>query len=138
MPTLLHRFSHTFHTTLEPILALLGAYNLAFQPAVYFAYMPAGTHYSAASHVIYDQLAACYVFLAFIEAVVLRVAWGNQRVWTAVLAGLVVCDMGHVWALHDTSWSRGMHGKEILGVVMTFFPLLLRLVILVNTYLYPL
>jgi hypothetical protein len=130
---LLHRTSYIFHTTLEPALALSGAYNLAVQPGVYFAYMPTSTHYSAHSQVIYDQLATCYLFLAFIEAVVLRVARGNPRVWTAILAGLVVCDIGHVWALRGTKWGGEMHGKEVTGLVLTLFPLFLRGAVLVDT-----
>jgi hypothetical protein len=86
------------HLWLEPCAALGGTYQLAFAPQLYHTFMPQTAQYSPASQLIYTQLAVMYLFLAAIEAVVLRVTT-ELRVWKAVLFVVLLSDIGHVYAL---------------------------------------
>src|SRR5262245_54564369 len=85
---------------LEPFLAAQGAFMAAFRADEYFEVMtPAAT--AIANHpefrVVFDQLAATYLLFAFNSAVVLRLS-GELRVWKAMLAGIAICDIVHIYA----------------------------------------
>ncbi|KAF2236477.1 hypothetical protein EV356DRAFT_443330 [Viridothelium virens] len=80
----------------EPLAAFNGALLCLFSPSTFlrtFTVLP----YVAASQVIYDQLAACYVLFAWNEAIVLRYSQ-DLRVWKAIVLGILVCDMVHLYA----------------------------------------
>jgi hypothetical protein len=62
--------------------------------------MHATAVYDAGHQVIFDNLAATYVLFAFNEAVVLRVT-DDIRVWKAVIAGILCCDLVHLYASHN-------------------------------------
>jgi hypothetical protein len=51
-------------------------------------------------HVLFDQVGACYLMFGLIEAVVLR-ATSEMRVWKAVMASLLICDVGHLYASYS-------------------------------------
>lgn len=82
---------------LEPVMAINGAAMCMMRPALFLKTFSPVLPYTASSQIIYDQLAATYLFLALIEAVVLR-ASAELRVWKAVVASLLVSDFVHLWA----------------------------------------
>jgi hypothetical protein len=100
-----------WHLYVEPLIALAGAYTLHSQPERYFESMPRTSIYAPTSQLVYTQLAASYVFLATVEALVLR-STKDIRVWTAVIFALAVSDAGHVYA---TFREVGIHGLKEAG-----------------------
>lgn len=83
----------------EPFAALYGALLAARAPLkyLYLANPAAPAHYHPALQVVLDQLAATYFLFAFNQAVVLRVAGDdNVRVWTAMICGMLLCDLLHI------------------------------------------
>jgi hypothetical protein len=92
---------------IDPVAALFGAYLLMRDPARFLATMSPAAALAASNKVVYDQLAATYVLLAWTEGVVLRIAGTprasgvTMRVWKGVLAGALVCDIMHLWG----SWA---------------------------------
>lgn len=93
-----------YHLYFEPVVAVQGAVMCARAPLWYLAVMsPRATaaHYHPVAQVVFDQLAATYFLFAFNQAVVLRVAADNLRVWRAMLFGMLLCDLAHVWATKD-------------------------------------
>jgi hypothetical protein len=86
-----------WHLWFEPLIALSGVYHLHWAPEQYFDFMPRSSHYSPASQIVYDQLAASYLLFAAVEALVLRAA-NNLQVWRAVIFALLLCDAGHMYA----------------------------------------
>lgn len=102
----------------EPVAALNGALITHFFPHHYLLGMsPTATSssYNAASQIVYDQLAACYVLFAFNEAVVLRVT-SELRVWKAMVLGILLCDLVHLYG----SWT-------VMGTEMFVSPWLWRM-----------
>lgn len=97
----------------EPFGALNGALLCLFSPSTFlrtFTVLP----YTASSQVIYDQLGACYLLFAWIEAIVLRYSQ-DLRVWKAIILGILVCDVVHLYA----SW-------HVLGTEVFLRPWLWR------------
>lgn len=85
----------------EPVLAVQGAVMCARSPLWYLSVMTPHanrSHYHPILQVVFDQLAATYLLFAFNQAVVLRVAEGNLRVWKAMVFGMLVCDVIHMYA----------------------------------------
>lgn len=85
----------------EPFMAFYGATMAARSPLLYLSVMSPGadlSHYRPELQVVFDQLAGTYLLFAFNQAVVLRVADGHLRVWRAMVAGMVLCDVAHVFA----------------------------------------
>ena len=68
-----------------------------FIPGLYLETMAPNATYDARYQVILDQVSALYLLFAFNEAVVLRVT-GELKVWKAILAGIIVCDVFHIYA----------------------------------------
>jgi len=126
-----------WHLYLEPLTALGGVYHLHWVPEQYFAYMPQTSRYAPESQIICDQLAACYLFFAVIEALVLRITT-EITVWKAVLFALLLCDGGHVFA----AWEEmGTHltlspwlwtGKDTVTMLLNIIPAVLRTAFLVG------
>lgn len=96
----------------EPFAALYGALLAARAPLKYlYLVSPGGgpAHYHPSLQVVLDQLAATYFLFAFNEAVVLRIAGdggssGNAkvRVWSAMLCGMLLCDLLHINAARNS------------------------------------
>ena len=92
-----------FFLTAEPISAVIGAYFAYFQPLVYLRL----THASSApesdlplgTEIALAQLSNLYLLFAINEALVLRTT-GNLQVWRALLFGLLVADLGHLWSVN--------------------------------------
>ncbi|KAK2602088.1 hypothetical protein N8I77_008652 [Diaporthe amygdali] len=82
----------------EPFAALYGALLAGRAPLkyLYLVSPEAPAHYHPSLQVVLDQLAATYFLFAFNQAVVLRIADNNVRIWTAMLCGMLLCDMLHV------------------------------------------
>jgi hypothetical protein len=94
--------------TIEPLAALYGAFLLLRDPARFLATMTPTAALATSNKVIYDQLAATYVLLAWIEGVVLRLAGTardgggvTMRVWRGVLVGVFICDAIHLYGSWD-------------------------------------
>ena len=94
-----------FHLYLEPLFAFLGSLQAAFIPTQYLKVFTPRTYPSLSSNaqitrsvfqVPFDQVAACYVLFAWNEAITLRVARNDIRVWKAILGGIAVCDVLHL------------------------------------------
>lgn len=94
-------FYRLFHLYIEPFLAFYGAVMAARSPLLYLSVMSPGanlSHWHPEVRVIFDQLAAVYFLFAFNEAIVLRVAEGNLRVWNAMVTGMLFSDLIHIRA----------------------------------------
>ncbi|KAL1858251.1 hypothetical protein Daus18300_009997 [Diaporthe australafricana] len=100
----------------EPFGALYGALLAGRTPLKYlYLVSPGGApaHYHPSLQVVLDQLAATYFLFAFNEAVVLRIAGdgsggssgssgtANVRVWSAMLCGMLLCDLLHINAARN-------------------------------------
>lgn len=97
----------------EPFMAFHGATMAARTPLLYLSVMvpdadPA-LFYRPEMQVVLDQLAGTYLLFAFNQAVVLRAADGHLRVWRALLAGMLLCDLVHVAAT-----ARAMGGWAVM------------------------
>lgn len=83
----------------EPVAALYGALLAGRAPLkyLYLVNPAAPAHYHPSLQVVLDQLAATYFLFAFNQAVVLRVVGNdNVRVWTAMICGMLLCDLLHI------------------------------------------
>jgi len=97
----------------EPFWAFNGAIMSALLPELYLKTMAPHATYNPQYQVLLDQVAALYLLFAFNEAVVLRIT-GDVKVWKAILAGIVVCDVIHIYGtaralgptmfLHPITW----------------------------------
>ncbi|ATY60131.1 hypothetical protein A9K55_006184 [Cordyceps militaris] len=96
-----------FFLFLEPISALVGAYFCQVRQARYLALLDgpsaaAATYATGApplgTSVALSQLANMYLFFALNEAVVLR-STSDLRVWKAVLAVMLLADLGHLYSM---------------------------------------
>ncbi|KAI9748799.1 MAG: hypothetical protein M4579_007111 [Chaenotheca gracillima] len=106
-----------FFLTIEPFSALVGAYFAHFQPAEYLrltTYPPSVTtslpapQPSPTTRIVLSQLANLYLLFALNEALVLR-ATADRRVWRALLFGLLVADVGHLYSV----WGLWTAGKAV-------------------------
>jgi hypothetical protein len=120
-----------WHLYLEPIFALGGVYHLHFAPQEYFSYMPASSTYAPGSQIVYDQLAACYLFFAFVEGVLLRVV-DDQQTWRTIVFGLLLCDLGHCYAaVAEMGWEvlggQMWRGKDGVTNCLNLLPVVIRM-----------
>lgn len=102
---------------IEPFGAFLGAIINIFTPLLYLQSLsPTATasNYSPLTQPIYDQLAAHLLFFFWSQAVVLR-STNDIKVWKAVLSGMSICDVVHLFASY-----------RILGPEVFFGPSLWR------------
>lgn len=95
-----------FFLTIEPISALVGAYFAHFQPQTYLhlthsASAP-GINIPIGTRVVLNQLANLYFLFAVNEVLVLR-STSDLRVWRALLLGLLVADLGHLYSVSEVS-----------------------------------
>ncbi|KAL7787141.1 hypothetical protein V8C37DRAFT_390763 [Trichoderma ceciliae] len=84
----------------EPVEALFGAWLLHFRPVTFLKTMSPVAKYTTDNQIIYDQLAAAYVLIAFVGAIILRNT-NDLRVWKWMLIGNLVCDTLHLYG----SWA---------------------------------
>lgn len=112
----------------EPFVALYGALLAGRAPLKYLHLVSpaAPAHYHPSLQVVLDQLAAAYFLFAFNQAVVLRVVGDdNVRVWTAMICGMLLCDLLHVNAAGSAlGWDAlldppGWRFEEWLSMVPT-------------------
>lgn len=131
----IHPLYRLWHFYLEPFAAFSGAVLCARLPLLYLATMSPHanrSHYHPELQVVFDQLAATYLLFAFNQAIVLRMADGNLRVWRGMLAGMLICDGVHLWAtgkalggatlLNPAEWRL----LDWINVVMLIIPVALR------------
>ena len=110
----LYRFVFLY---LEPAGAFFGTIINILDPLRYLQSLsPTATAsaYTPLTQPIYDQLAAHLLFFSWSQAVVLR-STGNMRVWKALLFGMFLCDILHLFASY-----------RILGPKVFFSPSLWR------------
>ncbi|KAF2710410.1 hypothetical protein K504DRAFT_466819 [Pleomassaria siparia CBS 279.74] len=81
----------------EPISAFGGALLCHFDAPSFLQTMDGNAVYAPSSQIIYNQLGATYVLFAFNEAVLLRVC-RDLTVWKVVMAGILMCDVLHLYA----------------------------------------
>lgn len=102
---------------LEPAGAFFGTAVNILDPLRYLQSLsPTATAaaYSPLAQPIYDQLAAHLLFFSWSQAVVLR-STGDIRVWKALLFGMFLCDVLHLFASY-----------RVLGPEVFFSPSLWR------------
>ena len=131
-----------FYLYLEPLFAFLGSLQAAFIPAQYLTFFTPRTHplistNSQITHSIFqvplDQVAACYVLFAWNEAITLRVARNDIRVWKAVLGGIAVCDVLHLAGAYRVMGSEAFvnpilwRSEDWVNMVLLWPPLASRL-----------
>ena len=91
-----------FFLYVEPFFALLGAYCAYFQPQTYLelTHSPTAPKYGipTSSQIVLNQLSNLYLLFAVNEALVLR-ATNDVKVWRAVILGLLIADVGHLWSV---------------------------------------
>lgn len=95
----IHPLYRLWHLYIEPFSAVLGAMLCTRSPLLYLSVMSPGanrSHYHPEVQVVFDQLAATYLLFAFNQAIVLRMADGNLRIWRGLLAGMLLCDLVHI------------------------------------------
>jgi hypothetical protein len=101
-----------YFQTVEPLLALTGAYVSHFTPANFVNVMsPAAFAFDVVSPVIQlllSTLASTYLLFSLNEALVLRLS-ADVNVWRAVTAACLICDAGHLYAIYvsrpDLFWA---------------------------------
>jgi hypothetical protein len=126
-----------WHLWLEPPIALSGVYHLHWAPEQYFAYMPQTARYSPASQIVYNQLAASYLFFAVVEGLVLRSTY-DLRVWRAVVFALLLCDAGHLYVAWLEMGTRGFlcawlwRSHDAATMTSLILPFVLRIAFLSN------
>ncbi|KAL9082824.1 MAG: hypothetical protein Q9159_006155 [Coniocarpon cinnabarinum] len=136
--------------SLEPLTALAGAYYAYFYPSSYLNLTFPGAPFNflpdrlpPSVDIVLKQLSNLYLLFAFNEFVVLRMAaqahpgatkvatmWGmewrivDSRVWRAVLTGMLIADLGHLWSVRSLgsavyydmgSWNKMAWGN--VGIV---------------------
>jgi hypothetical protein len=98
-----------FFLTIEPLLALLGAFFAACRPQQYLELLdpasapPASAPVPMASAIVLAQLANMYVLFTLNEALVLR-ATADLRVWRAMLLVMLIADAGHLASVAPLGW----------------------------------
>jgi len=119
----------------EPLAAFGGALLNLLNPLRYLQSLtPAATasSYSALNRPLYDQLAAHLLFFAWAQAVVLR-STTDLKVWKALLFGMFLCDVLHLWASYNILGARVFFNptrwrfEEWVNFVMLYGPGSLRL-----------
>ena len=133
---------------IEPLAAFLGAIQAAFLPDVYLSFFTADTiprltsyatnlspDLTTFNHILQiplDQLAACYVLFAWNQAITLRIARHDIRVWKTIVLGIALCDVLHLWGawrmmgeafLDMTAW----RWQDWVNMAMLWPPLVMRL-----------
>ena len=116
---------------LEPLMAFNGALLCLFAPGIFLSTFSPYLKYHADNQIIYNQLGATYTLFAFNQAVVLRVA-KDLRVWKAIVLGILVCDVVHLWAGFDvmrrdgTMWPGVWRPEDWVAVASLVVPMSLR------------
>ncbi|KAI3394871.1 hypothetical protein diail_2158 [Diaporthe ilicicola] len=92
-----------FFLYIEPVSALVGAFYAHLRQRDYLllthgASAPVLGPIPTGTSIVLSQLANLYLLFALNEAIVLR-STSDPRVWRAVLFGLLVADLGHLWTV---------------------------------------
>ncbi|KAK6388319.1 hypothetical protein LTR65_007997 [Meristemomyces frigidus] len=97
-----------FFLYIEPFATAVGAYYAWFRQDEYMhltypalAPIPVTPRES----IVLLQLANLYLVFALTEALVLRAAPDNPRVWRTLLLGLLIADFGHLYSVHALGWA---------------------------------
>ncbi|KAF2112391.1 hypothetical protein BDV96DRAFT_497782 [Lophiotrema nucula] len=127
---------HFLLTWFEPFAALNGAFLCVFWPSM-FLYTFTTVKYRPDHQIMFDQLAATYIFFAFIEAVVLRIT-NELKVWKAIVFGILLCDVVHLYGawgimgtesfLNPSTWRP----EEWINFSLLYGPGLLRICLLLE------
>lgn len=124
-------------TTIEPILALLGAITVVVNPAKYLSTMTRDTvGYDPATAFLYTQLCGAWLVFAINEALVLRLV-DNRRVWKLMCLGMLASDFCymHSCAQANGGWTEWIQlqqwSTEDWAVFVTTFPPVTTRVLLV-------
>ncbi|KAL8679194.1 MAG: hypothetical protein Q9186_004491 [Xanthomendoza sp. 1 TL-2023] len=101
-----------FFLYIEPIASLVGAYYAMLEPHEYLRLTdpssPPIISIPRSTSIILKQLSNLYFLFALNEALVLR-ATSDINVWRALLFGLLIADLGHLYSVHpfglDIYWN---------------------------------
>ena len=120
----------------EPVCALFGAIINLVSPITYLLSLsPNATPstYDPLTSPIYAQLAGHLLLFTWLQAVLLR-STDDLRVWKIVLAGIVLCDLLHLWGSAQLLGLRGFVDprawrlEEWVNFVMLYGPGAMRVV----------
>ena len=97
-----------FFLYIEPVSALLGAYFSFFDQPAYLSLThalsaPQQDSIPISTQIVLSQLANLCLLFAINEMLVLR-STKDLRVWKALLFGLLVADLGHLWSVKVLGW----------------------------------
>src|SRR6266487_3671012 len=103
---------HIYFQSVEPLMALTGAFVTHFTPAQFVNIMsPAAFTIDSIPptiQLLLSNLASTYLLFALNEALVLRLST-DLNVWRAVIATYLICDAGHLYAVYasrpDLFWA---------------------------------
>ena len=84
-------------SVLDPVFAVAGTITAHFAPARFLLGMSPVAKYASDNQIVFDQLGATYLFMAFIQATILRET-SQLKIWKRVEAGIVLCDLLHIYA----------------------------------------
>lgn len=115
-------------TTIEPILALLGAITVVINPAKYLGTMTRNTvDHDPPTAFLYTQLCGAWLVFAINEALVLRLV-DDRRVWKLMCLGMLASDVCYMHSCAQAvggwaEWAQLQHwSAEDWAVFITTFP----------------
>jgi len=98
---------YQFIFTIEPILAILGAVMVLHAPHQYLAGMTRNAMpYTPDTRFLYTQVGGGWLFIAFVEGVVLRL-FDDLSLWRVICAGMLLSDAAYA---HGTAQAVGGWG----------------------------
>ena len=136
-----------FFLYLEPLFAFLGALQAAFLPSRYLTFFTPRTHplistdaqiTDSVFQVPFDQVAACYVLFAWNEAITLRVARNDIRVWKAIVGGIAMCDVLHLGGTYRAMGPEAFlspalwRSEDWINLLLLWPPLAMRIAFLME------
>ncbi len=97
---------------IEPIMALAGAYICVFQPDRYVsgtvpfpAYIAAPIPITPVFQMMLTNIGALYLLFSMLGGILLRLT-REKNVWLATLAGMLMSDVGHIYAAYAVAPER--------------------------------
>lgn len=126
-------------TTIEPILAFLGALTVLVDPAQYLGTMTRSTvAYDPQTSFLYTELCGAWLVFAINEAVVLRLV-DDRRVWKLLCLGMLASDICYVHSCAQAvgGWAEWVKVQDWLTedwvvFATTFPPVLTRAAIVLG------
>jgi hypothetical protein len=122
-------------TTIEPLMSINGALMALYTPQKYLATMTRDKAiFAPDTTFLYTELAGAWLYLTFVEAVVMRM-FDDLRLWRVLCAGMLLSDVAYhhsaaqavgSWSLYiDVAQWATMDWAVFLSNVITILPRIL-------------